>query len=140
MICRECNVEKPQEEFLQNKTKKTGFETICKNCNKVYQNNWYVENRNKRLEQKKKTRKKNSILLKTLVETNKTKCQICHESRKACLDFHHIDPNNKSYDISTMHGKSEKTILKEIQKCIVLCANCYRLVHAGEIPCPGGQN
>ena len=60
------------------------------------------------------------------------------------LEFNHIDPstkyrdrNGKTIDISRMalaSGKdslvksrySMKTILKEIEKCEILCANCHR--------------
>lgn len=51
-----------------------------------------------------------------------------------CLDFHHIDSSQKSFDIGKQfHIKAIGTIINEIKKCVVLCANCHRKVHAGII-------
>jgi predicted HNH restriction endonuclease len=62
-------------------------------------------------------------------------CQICRWSgEKQVLDLHHIDPNNKVTDVSKIiSSKGIKDLIEEIKKCIVLCANCHRLVHAGKI-------
>lgn len=43
-----------------------------------------------------------------------------------CLDFHHIDPGEKEFTISQSLTKSWARTLKEIDKCILLCANCHR--------------
>jgi hypothetical protein len=59
------------------------------------------------------------------------KCSRCKESHSVCLEFHHIDPTTKEHNISMMYrSHSEKRILEEIAKCIVLCANCHRKEHA----------
>ena len=46
------------------------------------------------------------------------------------LDFHHLDPKEKDFEIS---GKSYAMdrLLKEVDKCVLLCSNCHREVHAG---------
>lgn len=65
------------------------------------------------------------------------KCSHCPENHPACLDFHHVNPGEKELTVSTMagHGRSIQKILEEIAKCIVLCANCHRKLHAEqEIP------
>jgi len=48
---------------------------------------------------------------------------------KKQLKYH--DPTNKKDHIAKMVGEgiSIKTILKEIEKCKVLCANCHRKIH-----------
>jgi len=57
-------------------------------------------------------------------------CLSCNESHPACLDFHHKDGTVKSDRISKMLGRySWKRILKEIEKCDVLCSNCHRKFH-----------
>ena len=49
-----------------------------------------------------------------------------------CLDFHHRDPASKTFTISKKVGDvKHETLLAEIEKCDVLCANCHRMVHAG---------
>jgi hypothetical protein len=65
-------------------------------------------------------------------------CKICNESATCCLDFHHRDPSQKEFVLSDManRGQSIKVIEKEIAKCIVLCSNCHRKLHAGLIDLP----
>ena len=56
-------------------------------------------------------------------------CAHCGENDYRCLDFHHIDPSTKSFSIGNQEARSFQSILKEIQKCIVLCSNCHRKEH-----------
>ena len=59
-------------------------------------------------------------------------CSLCPETHPACLDFHHRDPVTKEFDISqAVHRRrmSATRILKEIDKCDVVCANCQRKAH-----------
>jgi hypothetical protein len=59
-------------------------------------------------------------------------CSKCPESDPVTLEFHHLDPLTKDSDISRMVNefRSKESILAEIQKCIVVCANCHRKIHA----------
>ena len=58
------------------------------------------------------------------------KCIKCQEDRTHLLDFHHINPNQKSNSVSELLTTvSVKDIFIEIQKCILLCANCHRDFH-----------
>ena len=61
-------------------------------------------------------------------------CNRCPESHVACLDFHHIDPQDKEYTINKLIHKtaSRERVLKEVKKCEVLCANCHRKEHTKE--------
>lgn len=43
-----------------------------------------------------------------------------------CLDFDHRNPQEKTFNISQKLRLSRKTLLKEIKKCRILCANCHR--------------
>lgn len=60
------------------------------------------------------------------------KCSRCTENHPACLQFHHL--GDKKDNVSNMvgqgHGKED--ILKEVSKCIVLCANCHAKKHFEE--------
>ena len=48
------------------------------------------------------------------------------------FDFHHRDPNEKEADPGSLMHRSWETIFKEINKCILLCANCHRIIHEME--------
>ena len=61
------------------------------------------------------------------------KCQICGYNKCSdSLDFHHRDPETKKFGIS-VDGitRSWSRVKNEIEKCVLLCANCHREVHAG---------
>ena len=70
---------------------------------------------------------------KELLYTLKTPCVHCGESDPRCIDFHHMDPKKKSFNVaSPPAGTSEHLVLQEIKKCVNLCANCHRLLHCGD--------
>jgi hypothetical protein len=48
----------------------------------------------------------------------------------AALDFHHNN-GDKSFGLSQGNTTSWATMKKELDKCVMLCANCHREVHAG---------
>ena len=58
-------------------------------------------------------------------------CAHCGYNKEAiALDFHHLDRKDKTNNVSR-HWKSSwvqfEKMKKEIEKCIVLCANCHRV-------------
>lgn len=93
---------------------------------RVYDRNWYRLHRDHVIEQR---QLRNTDYLKWYKGLKRGKsCVRCGESDPRCLDWHHLDPNDKLDSISTMISKhlSKKRILAEIAKCILLCANCHR--------------
>lgn len=51
-------------------------------------------------------------------------------SERLCVyDFHHIDMNEKEADPGSLLHYSWERIKKELDKCILLCANCHRIEH-----------
>ncbi len=62
------------------------------------------------------------------------KCNKCQgEFHPSIYEFHHIDPTTKDRDPSKMLQLSLKKLTTELEKCELLCANCHRLTHHGEI-------
>ena len=59
------------------------------------------------------------------------KCMLCGYNRSpAALEFHHIDPTQKAYGLAsggTCHDLEAD--LKEVKKCLLVCANCHREIH-----------
>lgn len=47
----------------------------------------------------------------------------------AVFDFHLIDPEQKDSDISRLVRFSWKKVREELDKCVLLCANCHRTRH-----------
>ena len=70
---------------------------------------------------------------KALVEYKGGKCQYCGYSKCIeALEFHHLDPNIKSFTISGK-SKSFNSLKSEVDKCILVCSNCHKEIHAGLI-------
>lgn len=86
---------------------------ICRLC-------WNIERNNKQAKQKRRS-----------VEYAGGCCQLCgYDTYDGALEFHHLDPSKKDFQVN-MTLRTWKTIKEEIDKCILLCANCHREVHAG---------
>jgi hypothetical protein len=64
-----------------------------------------------------------------------SKCLLCPEKDPVVLEFHHKDPKTKTDSVGNMvHiGMSWYIVYAEICKCVVLCSNCHKKVHAGRI-------
>jgi hypothetical protein len=65
-------------------------------------------------------------------------CARCGEADATCLDFHHLDSDDKTMALGTMvtFGYGTAALRAEIEKCEVLCANCHRREH--HVPPTGG--
>lgn len=92
------------------------------------QQRWYYRNREYRIGVK--DRRRNELRRWfTELKREEHSCSQCSEARPSALDFHH--PEEKVRGISQMvnHGYSKVRIREEIERCIVLCANCHRREH-----------
>lgn len=99
---------------------------------RAYDRAWYAkqsESKKKQIVQVKTERRRR--IRRQLNEFKKTlKCSRCPENDFACLDFHHTDDNKEiSVGDAQMFGWSFERLMKEIEKCVVLCANCHRKHH-----------
>ncbi len=56
-------------------------------------------------------------------------CEKCGYNKSyEVLQFHHINPNEKDFTISGKSYSVER-LKKEVDKCILVCANCHREIH-----------
>jgi len=61
----------------------------------------------------------------------KSGCIACEYSEHpSALVFHHKNPKEKSFGFC--NKKKSKEVLQEIEKCVVLCANCHTLIHCSK--------
>ena len=62
------------------------------------------------------------------------KCCICgYNNCSSALEFHHIDPTQKDFSISSNANIAFESAILEIKKTILVCANCHREIHEGLI-------
>jgi hypothetical protein len=83
----------------------------------------------KSYEDQKATREKKK---RALIALKGGKCESCGYDRcPAVLQFHHIDPSTKLFNMSYREISSIKweKILEEVDKCQLLCANCHTETH-----------
>jgi hypothetical protein len=133
-FCVKCNQNKNFDDFNKNKRRTDGLQTYCRLCQMKYDNNYYHTSTNRRL-QTSKRRLKNKKITKNEINAYKRKngCKFCDEKDACCLDFHHV--NNKKNNVSALVGCGLNRVWEEIKKCILVCANCHRKIHAGNINC-----
>jgi hypothetical protein len=50
------------------------------------------------------------------------------------MDYHHTDPDIKDNAVGNMISGNApvERVLQEINKCILVCANCHRMLHYAE--------
>jgi hypothetical protein len=58
-------------------------------------------------------------------------CEQCGYDRCVeALEFHHTDPSLKDFNVSSKgYTRSWKRVQEELDKCVMLCANCHRELH-----------
>ena len=61
------------------------------------------------------------------------KCIVCGYNRCiTALEFHHLDPSEKDFAIGGKTIAWDK-LKVELDKCVLVCANCHREIGAGLI-------
>ena len=110
--CSECNVSLTEETGYFRKSKNI-WQSKCKQChNKYTADRW-----------------KQSKL--RAVEYKGGKCEKCNYDK--CIDaleFHHIDPSIKDKNFGNLKLRKWEDQQKELDKCILVCANCHREIHS----------
>ncbi len=94
-----------------------------------YMRSWYQENKAKHISYVRNRDRKIEEWLKQYKLT--LRCETCEENHPACLEFHHINPQEKKFTIGRQERRvSLKSLQDEIAKCRILCANCHRKEHS----------
>ncbi len=77
-------------------------------------------------------RKRRKKVRQMAIEYKGGKCQTCGYSKCIeALEFHHADSSEKDFSISEKgYTRSWKRVREELDKCILVCANCHREIHA----------
>ena len=69
------------------------------------------------------------------IEYKGSKCCVCGYNKYfGALQFHHTNPQEKEFSLSKKGlTRSWDKIKIELDKCILVCANCHAEIHAGII-------
>jgi hypothetical protein len=64
------------------------------------------------------------------IEYKGSKCEICGYSKcVGALVFHHLNTEEKEFNIGGSHCRSWEKTKKELDKCMLLCSNCHQEIH-----------
>lgn len=78
-------------------------------------------------------KKRRKVLRQRAVEYKGGRCILCGYNK--CIDaleFHHSNAVNKDFGLSQKGiTRSWQKVRKELDKCVLICANCHREIHAG---------
>jgi hypothetical protein len=105
-------------------------ESVRKAYHKLRSREHYLKTQDETKLRNAKTRKKKR---EEWVEFKSTlSCTNCGFSHPAVIDFHHVERKDKRSVHKLAQNSNYTTAREEIKKCIVLCANCHRIVHYEE--------
>lgn len=85
-------------------------------------------NSNSYLKQKERALKRK----KEIIELKGGKCCLCgYNKNYAALEFHHLDSLEKDFSLDSrrLSNTTVDKILKELEKCILVCSNCHKELH-----------
>lgn len=76
-------------------------------------------------------RNRRKEIKESLINYKGGKCEKCgYDKCIKALQFHHIDPNKKDFTISkNIKSLKFEDVKKEVDKCILVCANCHAEIH-----------
>jgi hypothetical protein len=130
--CHLCKEQKDLSNFNKNNGRKDGYASTCRLCMKTYRKTYYEANKTEVI--KKNTSRNKATKAKFMEYKSTLSCEECGFSHPAALDFHHREGVEKIDHVGRMVGSTRsKTVIEtEINKCIILCANCHRIHHFNE--------
>jgi hypothetical protein len=131
MRCTKCLQDKPEEDFHRCSARSSGRASWCKTCKHEIDNGSYSSSSRRREAVKtaaKATRLTGTRFVYEYLMTHP--CVDCGETDPIVLQFDHVDPLTKKHNVSNLKHRSPAGIMREIDKCVVRCANCHARITA----------
>jgi hypothetical protein len=111
--CQRCYNEKLITQFRKDKRTLDHRADICKKCSP--------------------SEKDYNLVLTRVQAIRGRGCIKCPEKDIVCLDFHHWGPKKDIVGNLLAQRRPWEEIREELEKCVVLCSNCHRKLHAGKL-------
>ena len=122
--CSKCQVLKPAAEFNFRSRAKGIRHSYCRDCGKELTHNHYARNKQSYFARNARTYSKFRELIRKAKSQPCADCGIQYPYY--VMDFDHRDGASKEFALNSVNRKPEKAILREIEKCDVVCSNCHR--------------
>jgi hypothetical protein len=126
-VCYSCGGVKRAEEFAWRRKARNQRDSFCRGCRRAYKRGHYLANRARyidraRAQKRRLADERTRYLLEFFVAHP---CVDCGERDPVVLEFDHL--RDKEFDIGReLSRRSWHSILEEMAKCDVVCANCHR--------------
>lgn len=127
--CVKCGKRRKITNFNVNVRAADGKSSWCKFCANTYGKEDYQRNKDRYFAHAKKRDAKMRTTLDNLKNKPCADCGVLYPPW--VTDFHHIDPTTKIAAICQLMRKrvALQTLLDEVAKCVLICANCHRQRH-----------
>lgn len=116
--CLECKKEKPLREFLPT----YAMRRRCKDCHKALVARWRSSSKPAADAIKARSYQRAAQTVRAVKDRPCSSCGTHYPPY--VLDYHHT--GGKSANVSSLYEKSRDRLAREIEKCVLLCANCHR--------------
>jgi len=127
--CGRCGEIKPLAQFAWRRRHRGQHDNMCRPCRSAYKREHYEANKQRYVDQaaasQRKLRHERTLYLLEYFARNP--CVDCGERDPVVLEFDHVDATTKAFTVgNALSYRNWQSILDEIAKCEVVCANCHR--------------
>jgi hypothetical protein len=127
-VCGRCRKEKPLDEFAWRREARGQRDNYCRPCRAAYKQEHYLANRQRYIDaaaaRKERVVAERVVLIVKYLREHP--CVDCGETDPIVLEFDHVS-GDKEFSIGgKWRDRAWRSILDEIAKCDVVCANCHR--------------
>ncbi len=125
--CGRCLQSKAVDEFAWHRKAKGQRDNYCRPCRAAYKQEHYAAHRERYVANA--SRRKRALIAERtayLIEFFRERpCVDCGEADPLVLEFDHVGQKNFSISVG-IRGHKWQSVLDEIERCEVVCANCHR--------------
>lgn len=123
--CSQCKVSKPISEFNFRYKAAGVHHSYCKECGKRSTRNHYRKNKRQYLDRNVRSFLKRRELVRQIKSRACADCNIQYPFY--VMDFDHREGEIKEYELNRIDRITMRALLREIEKCDVVCSNCHRV-------------
>lgn len=124
--CTTCHEMRPLADFNVRRSAPDGLQARCRACNRA----WYVRNKDEHIRRVavRNERVRGEHQERMAAYLREHPCVDCGESDLRVLEFDHEDPADKTANVGRLLALALpwSTVVAEMEKCSVRCANCHR--------------
>ena len=128
--CYKCGETKEDSRFYRDKSRVDGLMNRCKQCD-ADEKKRHKQTPIGRAVNRSIQRKHGQRVKQLRIRLKNSGCFVCGYTQcYAALEFHHLRGKDKDMNECGTY----RSLMREVARCVVVCANCHREIHAGLHP------